>query len=365
MSRCPLGLSFDGYAGGVRPEIAYARSGGLRIAYQVLGEGPLDLVFMPGFVSHLDLAWEEPHLARFLRRLGSFGRLIWFDKRGTGLSDRIPGEPAAADRIDDVRAVMDEVGSTRAALMGVSEAAALCAMFGHRHPDRVSAMVLFAGFARGLRADDYPWGWSREFFESYLAGLDRAWSTGYGIERACPSVAGDERYRSWFARYLRAAASPGAVRDLMRANANLDLRPVLGEIAIPTLLLHRVGDMWVPVELGRYLVRHLPNARLVELAGVDHWPWLGDAEAVLVEIEAFLTGRRPSRRERPTWGPEALTRRERDIAGLAVQGLSNREIAERLFLSERTAETHLANAYVKLGVHSRLDLVRRAAEFGL
>jgi pimeloyl-ACP methyl ester carboxylesterase len=348
-----------------RPEIAYARSGGLRIAYQVVGEGPRDLVFMPGFVSHLDLAWEEPHLARFLRELASFSRLIWFDKRGTGLSDRVGGEPPVADRIDDVRAVMDEVGSVRASLLGVSEAAALCALFGHRHPERVSSLVLFAGFARGLRAEDYPWGWSREFFESYLAGLDRAWSTGYGIERACPSVAGDERYHSWFARYLRAAASPGAVRDLMRANANLDLRPILAEIAIPTLLLHRVHDGWVPVELGRYLVQHLPNARLVELAGMDHWPWLGDAEAVLVEIEAFLTGRRPSRRDRPAWGPEALTRRERDIAGLAVQGLSNREIAERLFVSERTAETHLANAYGKLGVHSRLDLVRRAAEFGL
>jgi pimeloyl-ACP methyl ester carboxylesterase/DNA-binding CsgD family transcriptional regulator len=350
---------------GVRPEIAYARSGGLRIAYQVLGEGPRDLVFMPGFVSHLDLAWEEPHLSRFLRELASFSRLIWFDKRGTGLSDRVGGEPPPAERIDDIRAVMDEVGSARASLLGVSEAASLCALFGHRHPERVSSLVLFAGFARALRADDYPWGWSRERFESYLAGLDRAWSTGYGIERACPSVAGDERYHSWFARYLRAAASPGAVRDLMRANANLDLRPILAEIAIPTLLLHRVHDGWVPVELGRYLVQHLPNARLVELAGMDHWPWLGDAEAVLIEIEAFLTGSRPSRRDRPAWGPEALTRRERNVAGLAVQGLSNREIAERLFVSERTAETHLANAYGKLGVHSRLDLVRRAAEFGL
>jgi pimeloyl-ACP methyl ester carboxylesterase len=349
---------------GVRPEIGYARSGGVRIAYQVLGAGPPDLVFVPGFVSHLDLAWEEPHLARFLRGLASFSRLIWFDKRGTGLSDRVPHEPPVADRIDDLRAVMDAAGSARAALLGVSEGAALCAVFGHRHPERVSSLVLFAGFARGLRGDDYPYGWSREFFDSYLAGLDRAWSTGYGIERACPSVAGDERYHLWFARYLRAAASPGAVRDLMRANADLDLRPILHEITIPTLLLHRTDESWLPVEQSRYLVRHLPNARLVELSGVDHWPWLGDADAVLTEIEAILTGRHP-RRGRPAWGPDALTRREREVAGLAVQGLSNREIAYRLLIGERTAETHLANAYTKLGVHSRIDLVRRAAEFGL
>jgi pimeloyl-ACP methyl ester carboxylesterase len=349
----------------VRPEIAYARSGGLRIAYQVLGVGPPDLVFMPGFVSHLDLAWEEPHLARFLRGLASFSRLIWFDKRGTGLSDRMSDEPRMEDRIDDFRAVMDEAGSVRASLLGVSEGATLCAAFGHRHPERVHSLVLFAGFARGLRDDDNPWGWSREFFESYLAGFDRAWSTGYGIEHACPSVAGDERYREWFARYLRAAASPGAVRDLMRANTTLDLRPILHEITIPTLLLHRTDEKWVPVELSRYMVQHLPNARLVELSGVDHWPWLGDSEAVLIEIEAFLTGRQHSRRDRPAWGPDALTRRERDVAGLAVQGLSNLEIAEQLFISERTAETHLANAYLKLGINSRLDLVRRAAEFGL
>jgi pimeloyl-ACP methyl ester carboxylesterase len=348
-----------------RPEIAYARSGGLRIAYQVLGQGPPDLLFMPGFVSHLDLAWEEPQLAGFLRGLASFSRLIWFDKRGTGLSDRTADVPPLADRIDDIRAVLDEVDSARAALLGVSEAAALCAAFGHRHPERVSCLVLFAGFARGLRDEDYPWGWSPEFFESYLAGLDEAWSTGYGIERACPSVAGDERYRSWFTRYLRAAASPGAVRDLMRANATLDLRPILREIPIPTLLLHRAHETWMPVELSRYLLRHLPNARLVELPGVDHWPWLGDAESVLVEIETFLTGHRRHRGGRPTWGPEALTRRERDVAALAIHGLSNREIAERLFISERTAETHLSNAYLKLGVNSRLDLVRRAAEFGL
>ena len=345
-------------------EVAYATSGDLHIAYQVLGAGP-HLVFMPGFVSHLDLAWEEPHLARFLRGLASFSRLIWFDKLGTGLSDRVAGEPLVEDRIEDIRAVMDEAGSARATLLGVSEAASLCALFAYRHPERVTSMVLFAGFARALRGDDYPWGWTPEFFESYLAGLDSSWASGYGIERACPSVAGDQRYQSWFARYLRAAASPGAVRDLMRANAALDLRPILSEIRIPTLLLHRTNETWLPVELSRYLARHLPDARLVELPGVDHWPWLGDADAVLIEIEAFLTGNRRSRRDRPAWGPDALTAREREVAGLAVQGLSARDIADRLSIGERTAEAHIANAYVKLGINSRLDLVRRAAEFGV
>lgn len=347
----------------MRPQVSYARSGGTNIAYQVLGEGPPDILFVPGFVSHIDLAWEEPFLSGFLRGLADLGRLIWFDKRGTGLSDPVESEPSTEDRQDDIRAVMDAARSHQAILFGVSEGASLCILFAVHQPDRVQSLILFAGFARLLRASGYPFGWSREFLDRFLQGLEDAWATGRGFEFANPSLAGDERYRAWFERYLRGAASPRMVRDLMRANTEIDLRRILDRIRVPTLVLHHLDDAWVPVGQSRYLAEHIPGARLVELPGVDHWPWIGDAAAVLDEISLFLTGRRQGRR-RPSLGPASLTRREREIAALVRHGYSAHEIAERLTLSDRTVETHIANIYSKLGVGSRVELIRRAAEFG-
>lgn len=349
----------------MRPEVEYARSGGTSIAYQVLGEGSRDLVFVPGFVSHLDLAWDEPFLARFLRGLATFSRLIWFDKQGTGLSDPGSRVPSLEDGADDIRAVMDAAGSERAALLGVAVGAAQCLLFALRYPERVSALVLFAGHARLLRDEGYPQGWSEEFYASVLEGLDEGWARGEVVETMNPSLAGDERFRSWFGRYCRAGASPAMVRDLLRTCAAMDLRPVLDRITAPTLLLHRADDRWLSVEGSRYLAGRIAGARLVELPGVDHWPWIGDPDGTLVEIEAFLTGKRRRRRDRPAWGPEALTRREREVAALAAQGVSARSIGEKLFISERTAEAHLAHAYLKLGIHSRIELARRADEFGV
>lgn len=347
----------------MRPEVEYARSGDASIAYQVVGDGRPDLVLVPGFVSHLDLAWEEPFLARFLRGLAAFTRLVWFDKQGTGLSDPGSREPSLEEGVDDLRAVMDAVGSERAALFGVAVGAAHCLLFASRYPDRVSALVLFAGHARLLRAADYPHGWSEEHYASVLAGLDEGWARGDVVEAMNPSLVGDERFRSWFQRYCRAGASPAMARNLFRTCAAMDLGHALDGIDTPTLLLHRADDGWLSAEGSRYLAERIPGARLVELPGVDHWPWIGDSDAVLAETEAFLTGKRRSRRDRPAWGPEALTRRERHVAALAAQGLSAREIGEQLFISERTAESHIAHAYLKLGINSRVELARRAAEF--
>lgn len=347
------------YASYVVGEVRYARCGDLSIAYQTVGAGGPDLVFVPGFVTHLDLAWDEPSFAGFVTGLAEFSRVVWFDRRGTGLSDPSPAPPTLDDVIEDIGGVMDAAGCERAALFGVAVGASMCMSFALRHPERVRSLVLWAAHARLLEDTDYPAGWTREFFASVLAGIDRDWVSGHGAEAMNPTLADDERFRSWFARHARAAASPAQARDVFHLCAATDLRPRLAEVDVPALLLHRVDDPWLSVEHSRYVAARMPSARLTELSGVDHWPWIGDCDPVLIEVEAFLTGRR-RRRDHPSLGPDALTRRERTVARLAVEGLTAREIGERLFIGERTAETHIANVYAKLGVHSRLELLRRA-----
>ncbi len=351
----------------VIPETRYARSGEASIAYQVSGDGPLDLVFNPGFVTHLEATWEEPRLAHFLFRLASFSRVLLFDKRGTRLSDPVDRPTTVEERMDDIRAVMDSAGSDRAALLGISEGGPLCVLFAVSHPGRTAALVLHSSYARLLRDDDYPWGWSPQFFEAFLAALDRVYSgDSHVVEQANPSVIGDGRYQAWWRHYLRISASPAMARALMQMRAEIDVRDQLAQVSVPTLLLHRVDERWVDVGQSRYLAAHIPGAKLVELPGADHRPWLGDAETVLHEIERFLTGsvRRP---RRALWqaGPQALSRREREVVRLALAGERAADIARQLFVSERTVESHLASAYAKLGVRSRVELARRADEFGL
>jgi pimeloyl-ACP methyl ester carboxylesterase/DNA-binding CsgD family transcriptional regulator len=350
----------------VVPVTSYARSGEVNIAYQAFGDGPLDLVFVPGFISHLELAWEEPYLARFLRRLAAFTRVIFFDKRGTGLSDPVSHPPGLVERMDDIRAVMDAAGSQRAALFGVSDGGCLCIAFTVAHPERSASLVTYGSFARRLRSADYPWGWPAEHLEEVLRGMDQGWVSGKWWAAANPSVAGDERYQAWWARYLRAAASPSMGRGALGLNAELDIRDLLASVDVPTLVIHRTHEQWVDVGNSRYLAAHIAGARLVEASGVDHRPWLGDADEILDAIETFLTGTpaRPRTRRYAT-GADALTRREREIVALTVAGESASAIAAALFLSERTVESHLARAYAKLGVHSRVEMARRAAELGL
>jgi pimeloyl-ACP methyl ester carboxylesterase/DNA-binding CsgD family transcriptional regulator len=345
--------------------VRYARSGDLSIAYQVLGTDGPDLVLVPGFVSHLDLAWDEPRLSRFLSGLASFGRLIWFDRRGTGLSDPSPERLTMDAAADDVRAVMRAAGVDRPSLFGVAVGASICTRVALDDPAAVDRLVLWAAHARLLADADYPAGWSAGFLDDVLDGIDRSWATGESAAAMNPSLAGDERYRDWFARNARAAASPAQVRELFQLCAAVDLRAELSTVATPTLLLHRRDDPWLSVEHSRAVARLIPTARLVEFPGADHWPWIGNSDPVLAEVEAFVTGHRPSRRERPRWGPGALTRREREVTDLAVQGLSAQQIGMRLFISERTVETHIAHAYRKLGIGSRVDLVRRASDPGL
>jgi pimeloyl-ACP methyl ester carboxylesterase/DNA-binding CsgD family transcriptional regulator len=348
------------------PTTEYAKSGGVSIAYQAFGDGPLDLVFVPGFISHIELAWEEPYLARFLRRLATFSRVIFFDKRGTGLSDPVAQPPGLDERKDDIRAVMEAAGSERAALFGVSDGGCLCIAFSVAHPERASSLVTYGSFARRLQGPDYPWGWSADHLDDVLRGMDQGWATGEWWSSANPSVANDERYQAWWSRYLRAAASPAMGRGALGLNAELDIRHLLAHVDLPTLVLHRTDERWVDVGNSRYLAEQIAGARLVEFSGVDHRPWLGDSEEILETIETFLTGTtaRP-RSARYATGAEALSRREREIVGLAVAGETASAIAAALFISERTVESHLARAYTKLGVRSRHELTRRAAELGV
>jgi len=338
----------------------------VNIAYQAFGDGPVDLVFVPGFISHIELAWEEPYLARFLRRLAVFTRVIFFDKRGTGLSDPVSRPPGLAERMDDIRAVMDAAGSQRAALFGVSDGGCLCIAFAVAHPDRSASLVTYGSFARRLRTAGHPWGWSAGHLAEVLRGMDQGWASGKWWAAANPSVADDERYQAWWARYLRAAASPSMGRGALGLNAELDIRHLLAQVAVPTLVIHRTNEQWVDVGNSRYLAAHIDGAQLIEASGVDHRPWLGDADEILDAIETFLTGTsaRPRTRRYAT-GAEALSRREREIVALTVAGESAPAIAAALFLSERTVESHLARAYAKLGVHSKPDLARRAAQLGL
>jgi pimeloyl-ACP methyl ester carboxylesterase/DNA-binding winged helix-turn-helix (wHTH) protein len=272
------------------PKVRYARSGDVNIAYEVLGDGPRDLVFVMGWVSHLDYFWTEPGFARFLRRLASFSRLILFDKRGTGLSDRVGDLPTLEQRMDDVRAVLDAVGSERASLCGVSEGGPMCALYAATYPEKTDALIMIGTYARRLWAPDYPWAPTREQREQFLSTIRSNWGGPVGVEERAPSRANDPDFRDWWATYLRMGASPGAAEQLTRMNSEVDVRDVLPTIRVPTLVIHRTGDLCLRVEEGRFVARSVPGAKWVELPGVDHLPFAGDQDAIIDAMQDFLTG---------------------------------------------------------------------------
>ncbi len=283
----------------IRPKTQYAKGPDeVNIAYQVVGEGPLDLVFVMGWVSHLESFWREPSFARFLARLASFSRLILFDKRGTGLSDPVPVSalPTLEQRMIDVQAVLDAAGSERAALLGVSEGGPMCALFAATYPERTAALVMIGTYAKRTWSADYPWGPTEHELAAFLEEMKKNWGGPVGLAERAPSVAGDPQFREWWASYLRLGASPGAALALTRMNAEIDMRNVLPSIRVPTLVLHRANDALLPVEGGRYVASLIPGAKYVELEGRDHLPFVGDQDAILSEIEEFLTGARPDRR---------------------------------------------------------------------
>jgi class 3 adenylate cyclase len=274
------------------PEVRYAKSGDVHIAYQQFGTGPVDLVIVPGWASHLEIAWEDPFFVRFFERLGSFARVVWFDKRGTGLSDRVGDLPILEVRMDDVRAVMDAVGFERAAIFGLSEGGSMSALFAATYPERTNALVLFGAFARRTRSEDYPWAPTREEREAWIRSLESGWGSDNDIDTLAPSRAGDSGFRSWFLRYGRASVSPSAAVALARMNTEIDIRAILPTIRVPTLVLQRTGDRDVDPGNARYLASAISGAKLVELPGEDHLVSAGDVDSVVGELEEFLTGHR-------------------------------------------------------------------------
>ncbi len=279
----------------MRPATQYARSGELGIAYQVFGEGEIDVVVAFPFVSHLDLLWENPAQARFLRRLGSFARVISFDRRGVGLSDPVDGATTLEERMDDVRAVMDAAGSERAALLGMSEGSTVCMLFAASYPERTSALVLWGAMARSTWAEDYPWAPPKEALqEANRELLSPYWGQGASLDVFSPSLAEDSRAREVQARLERQAASPMRVRQLFEMFLDTDVRGVLPLIQAPTLIMQRRGDYAVNYRAARWLAEQIDGSRYVELEGNDHFPWIGeDGERALDGIEEFLTGVRP------------------------------------------------------------------------
>src|SRR5438094_2756472 len=282
------------------PETRYAKSGDVHIAYQVVGDGPLDLIFVPGFVSNVEMAWETPGRARFHSRLAAFSRLILFDKRGTGLSDRHVGVAHLEERMDDVRAVMDAVGSERAALFGISEGGAMCMLFSATYPERTQALALYGSYARHptLTPESLP---------HHIELIGRVWGSGeYVMRYMMPVRASDENLRQAVARHARQCASPAAAIACIRMSGEVDARHILPTIRVPTLVLHRTGDARVTIDGGRYIADHIPGAKFVELPGIDHFPCnepdMGDR--IADEIEEFLTG--PRREVAADWVSAAV-----------------------------------------------------------
>lgn len=287
-------------AGMDAPPTRFARAGEIDIAYQVLGDGPVDLLWVGGLCSNIEVLWEEPRWAALMRRLSSFSRLIIFDRRGCGISDRggATTTPTLEERLEDVTAVLDAVDSERAALFGFSEGGQVAGMYAATYPERVSHIILYGTIARFIRDSEHPWGWqSREDVDAFIRLVSQGWGEAETAPVAAalwaPSVADDERFTDWLAKWARQSLSRRDVAPFLRANLSYDLDEVFPAVRAPALVLHRTDDVLVPVSNGRWIARQIPGSKLVELPGVDHFPSIGDSEAVAVEIETFLVGRAP------------------------------------------------------------------------
>src|SRR5215212_4660853 len=274
----------------MEPETRYARSGEFHIAYQVFGQGSVDLVLVPGFISNVEETWENPSAARWLKRLGRFARVIVFDKRGTGLSDRVGSVPSLEERMDDARAVLDAAHSERAFLLGISEGGSLATLFAASHPDRCTSLILYGAFAKF--SGWYP---TEEKLAAFYRYVEEKWGTGESVLKYAPSMAADAGFKKIWARHERVGATPAAAKALMRMNQEIDISGVLTAIRVPTLVIHRTDDTVVNVEGGRFLAQRISDARLVEFSGADHLPYIGEsADEISAEIEQFVTGTRPS-----------------------------------------------------------------------
>lgn len=271
-----------------RPPIQYVQNEGIHIAYQVLGNGPVDILFVGGFVSHLEHFWEEPRLVQFFLRLAENARVILFDKRSMGLSDRVGHLPTLDNTQSDMCVLMEAVGSEKAVLFGVSEGGPTCLLFAANHADKVHALVLYATLAKGSRDEDYPWAPPERLYQSWIRVLMEHWGEPAGLEIFTPAHAEDQFLRDWWAKLLRLSSSPGAVRDIVNVLRDLDVRAILRDIDVPTLLMHSVDDRAIHIENARYLATQIPQATYIELEGMDHFWWLDNADQIVETIEDYI-----------------------------------------------------------------------------
>ena len=270
------------------PQTHFVESGGVHIAYQIIGDGNVDLLIIGGFISHLEHIWEQPELARFLRDLGKHCRLIIFDKRGVGLSDRIGYAPTLENTASDVAAVLNAAGATRAFILGISEGGPAGITFAVQHPGRVRGLILYGTLAKGSRSEDHPWALTDAQYDIWQKDLINNWGRATSLEAFAPNHAGDQSLRDWWAKFLRLGSSPGGLAAILDVARNVDVRDLLPAIDVPTLVLHRKHDQAIRFGAGAYVADKVPNARLIELEGNDHWWWFGDTEAVLQEIAVFM-----------------------------------------------------------------------------
>jgi pimeloyl-ACP methyl ester carboxylesterase/DNA-binding CsgD family transcriptional regulator len=342
----------------MEPETHYAKSGDLRIAYQVIGEGP-DLVMVPGLTSHLEMQWRDPGYRRFVRSLSSFCRLVRFDKRGTGLSDPVAEPPTLDERVADLKAVISAAGCRRPVVLGFSEGGPIAIALAAAHRRSVRALILY-----GTSPRCPPGQVMRQ-----LRVMARQWGHGDSLEMFAPTLAGELARRDR-AVFERASASPAMIRALVESLTVTDVRSRLAQVAVPVLVVHRRSD-FVPFSEAELIAGGISGARLVELEGSDHLPWVGNVSGVLSPIADFVAevAGRPGERaaavpaarpRRPATGWEALTDAERRVAQLVAEGLANREVAERLYVSRYTVETHLKHVFAKMGVSSRAELAALA-----
>jgi len=320
----------------MQPKTRYAKSGDVHIAYQVFGEGPVDLVFVPGFISHIENYWDEPSFARWLRRLGSFSRVIMFDKRGTGLSDQVSELPGMDQRMDDIRVVMDAVGIERAGIFGLSEGGSLSTLFAASHPDRAQSLIVCGSFAQFS-----SWIPTQEALEDFLQYIDNNWGSGESMLMFAPSKEGDLAFQQWWGKFERLGASPAAAITLLRMNSQIDITNILPSVNVPTLVIHRKDDVTVNVEGGRLLAERIPDSKYVELSGADHLPWIGEnSDQILDEMEQFLTGERSTPSIERVLATVVFT----DIVGSTAraQALGDRAWGDLLGLHDKAVRQELA-----------------------
>jgi pimeloyl-ACP methyl ester carboxylesterase/DNA-binding CsgD family transcriptional regulator len=357
-----------------RPDVRYARADdGVTIAYSVAGAGPVTIVVVSPLISQLELAWEEPALEHFWSRFAACARLVLFDRRGAGLSDRSAGDqPSLAALALDIRAVLDACDAEQAVLFGVTFGCPVAVHFAAAQPDRVDALILAGGFAKLTRLGEFDFAADPGLAGEWASGIARAWGSGTAFGARAPSMRGNARYRDWAARMERHTCSPGSVEALCRLVVTVDVRPLLGRLTMPVLVIHRRGDRAVPASDGRYLAEHIPGAEYAELPGEDHTLFVGDQRAVHGTVIGFLDRtvaggalraglRRADRRNAAGTGWDALTPSEREVARLIASGLTNRQVATRLGMSPHTVDGRLRRVFAKLGVNTRVELTAEYA----